>query len=60
MQDRGGGGLGDYNSSSRKIKDECGHCQIFQGVMMQRLCCDKMATTNRDKKYYENTCYVWK
>ena len=25
---------------------------------MQRLCYDKMARTNRDKKYYENICNV--
>ena len=26
--------------------------------MIQRLCCEKMAITNRDKKYNENNCYV--
>ena len=26
--------------------------------MMQRLCCEKMAITNRDKKYSENSCNV--
>ena len=25
---------------------------------MQRSCCEKMAITNRDKKYNENTCIV--
>ena len=61
-QKKGGvGGGGDNNSSSSgKKKDECGHYQIFQGVMMQRLCCEKVAITNRDKKYNENTCHVWK
>ena len=27
---------------------------------MQRLCCEKMAITNRDKKYNENTCNAQK
>ena len=56
----GGGGLGDKNSSTVEIKDECGYCQIFQGATMQRAIYDKMAITNRDKKHNENSCNVWK
>ena len=52
--------LGDKNSSTGEIKDKCGHYQIFLGATMQRASYDKMAITNRDKKYNENTCNVWK
>ena len=58
---RGGeGGLGDNNSSAGQIKDECGHCKIFQGATMQRASYDKMAITNRDRIYIENNSNVWK
>ena len=43
--------LGDQNSSTGEMENECGHCQIFQGATMQRASYDKMAITNRDKKY---------